>query len=312
MGWTTLPQIQSTEDSNMNTKLKKCLIALICAVLSLGIFLYLGMIVTPKDINDSGGSLYYNGMGFLAEPKNSLDIIVYGNSDVYSGFWPDKLSEKYGYTSYASGRMLQNMKNINDLLEKTLECQNPRLIILETDCFFEERSQNVSDFNLFASTFIYHSRWKELQARDFYQLPSRKNNMDINKGFISSDRIGNTDFSEDYMGDPNTEAALISQHNAKEIDEFIKTCQKSNIPVLLVELPSPYSWTYANHNAVHELASEYGLPFIDLNIQREECGLDLKTDFRDNGNHLNNSGAEKATNYIGAYVQENFGDLFAA
>ncbi len=293
----------------MNTKLKKCLVALACAVLSLCIFLYLSMIVTPKDINDSGGSLYYNGMGFLAEPKNSLDIMVYGNSDVYSGFMPEILSKKYGYTSYASGRMLQNMENINDLLEKTLKNQEPKLIILETDCFFEERSQYVSDFNLFAPIFIYHSRWKELKFRDFYQYPSRKNTVDVNKGFISSDRVGNLDFPEDYMGDPNTAAAAISQHNTKEIDEFIKTCQKNNIPVLLLELPSPHSWTYANHNAVRDLANEYKLPFVDLNIQHDLYGLELKTDFKDNGNHLNKYGAAKVTKYIGSYVKENYGDL---
>ncbi len=294
----------------MRTKLKKWLTALVCALVSLGIFLYLGMIVTPKDINDSGGSLYYNGMGFLAEPENSLDIIVYGNSDVYSGFRPDILLDKFGYSAYASGRMLQNMKNVNDLLDKTLKCQTPKLIVLETDCFFEERSQNVSDFNMFAPTFIYHSRWKELQPRDFFQRPSRKNNVDVNKGFVGSDRVGNTDYPEDYMGDPDTEAAPISAHNAKEIAEFLETARKHGIPVLMVELPSPHSWTYANHNAVRDLAQQYDVPFIDLNLQREAYSMNLKTDFRDNGNHLNNSGAAKVTEYIGTYISENYGELF--
>lgn len=305
-----MPQTQSTEAFDMNVKVKKCLVGLLCAIFSLCTFFYLGMIVTPKDINDSGGSLYYNGMGFLAEPENSLEIMVYGNSDVYSGFDPEVLSQKYGYTSYASGRMLQNMKNINDLLHKTLKSQDPKLIILETDCFFEERTQKVGDFNLLAPTFIYHSRWKELKARDFVQFPSRKNNVDVNKGFIRSDRIGNSDYPEDYMGDPNAEPAVISHQNLKEIDSFIKTCQNHNIPVLLVELPSPHSWTYARHNAVQQLADDYQLPFVDMNVSYGTYGFDLKTDFRDNGNHLNSSGAEKATHYLGSYIRENYGELF--
>ncbi len=310
MGWIILHPIQYTEDFDMNAKCKKWLTALLCIAMSFGVFFYLGMIVTPKDINDSGGSLYYNGMGFLAEPKNSLDIMVYGNSDVYSGFSPEVLKNTYGYSAYASGRMLQNMKNINDLLEKTLQCQTPKLIILETDCFFEERSQYVSDFNLFAPTFIYHSRWKEIKLRDFTQRPSRKSNVDVNKGFISSDLVYKTDFPEDYMGDPEVQPAVISQHNAKEIDDFIQTCRRNQIEVLLVELPSPHSWDYAKHYAVQSVAEKYDLRFVDLNLQRDTYGLVLQTDFRDNGNHLNNSGAQKATNFIGAYICDHFGYLF--
>lgn len=295
----------------MTAKLKKFIVVLLCVVLSVGIFLYLGMIVTPKDINDSGGPLYYNGMGFLAEPENSLDIMVYGNSDVYSGFSPEVLFEKYGYRSYASGRMMQNVANINDLLVQTLKCQNPKLIILETDCFFEERSQYVSDFNLFSPAFIYHSRWKEIKLRDFYQRPSRESNVDINKGYIRSDLVYKSDYPEDYMGSPDAEAAKITPRNAKEIDAFLAACRQNNIEVLLVELPSPSSWDYSKHKAVQNIADQHEVPFVDLNIQRDAYGLDLKKDFRDNGNHLNNTGATKATEYIGAYIRENYGDLFA-
>lgn len=295
----------------MKTKLKKIAVVVLCIVFSLSVFLYLGMIVTPKDINDSGGPLYYNGMGFLAEPKNSLDIMVYGNSDVYSGFSPEVLSQKFGYTSYASGRMMQNMENINDLLEQTLKCQDPKLIILETDCFFEERSQYVSDFNLFANTFIYHSRWKEIKLRDFCQRPSRKSNVDVNKGYIRSDLVFKSDYPDDYMGEPNAAAATITPRNAKEISKFFSICHQNNIKVLLVELPSPSSWDYTKHNAVQKIADQYKLPFMDLNINRDAYGLDMKTDFRDNGNHLNNSGAVKATEYIGSYIKDNYSHLFA-
>ncbi len=293
----------------MNIRLKKVLIAVLCVVVSLGVYLYLCMIVIPKDVNDSGGTLYYNGMGCLAEPENSLDVIVFGNSDVYSGFSPAVLLEKFGYNSYASGRARQNVENINDLLKMTLKKQKPGLVILETDCFFEERTGFSSDFNLFFAPFIYHSRWKEIKLRDFYQRPSRENSIDISKGYIPSDLVFHTDFQEDYMGNPNAEAAEIPQKNLKHIDEFIKICHQNNIEVLMVELPSPYSWTYSRHNAVQKLAEKYELPFIDMNVQRDAYGLNLRTDFRDNGNHLNSNGAAKVTEYIGSYVKANYANV---
>lgn len=293
----------------MKMKLKKIFAVMLCAFLSFGIYLYLCMIVLPKDINDSGGALYYNGMGCLAEPENSLDMIVFGNSDVYSGFSPAVLSEKFGYASYASGRARQNVENINDLLKKTLKTQKPGLVILETDCFFEETKGFSSDFNLFFAPFIYHSRWKEIKFRDFYQRPSRENIVDLNKGYIPSDLVFKTDFQEDYMGDPDEKPAQIPQKNVRHIESFIKFCEKNDIAVLFVELPSPYSWNYSKHNAVQILAEKHGISFIDMNVQRDLYNVNLKTDFRDNGNHLNSYGAEKVTEYIGSYVQENYGDL---
>lgn len=293
----------------MNVKLKKIIVAILCVVLSFSTYLYLCMIVIPKDVNDSGGTLYYNGMGCLAEPDNSLDVIVFGNSDVYSGFSPAVLSEKFGYNSYASGRARQSVENINDLLKKTLKTQKPGLIILETDCFFEEGNGFSSDFNLFAAPFIYHSRWKEIKLRDFYQRPSRENSIDVNKGYIASDLVFKTTLQEDYMGSPDAESAEIPHKNIKNIQEFIKVCRQNDIEVLFVELPSPYSWTYAKHNAVQNLAEKHEVPFIDMNIPSEEYCVNLKTDFRDNGNHLNSFGAEKATEYIGSYVKKNYSDL---
>lgn len=293
----------------MNLKLKKILSVVLCLVLTIGTYLYLCMIVIPKDINDSGGTLYYNGMGCLAEPDNSLDTIIFGNSDVYSGFSPAVLLEEYGYTSYASGRARQNVENISDLLKKTLKTQSPGLVILETDCFFEERAGFSTDFNLLAAPFIYHSRWKEIRGRDFYRRPSRKNSIDVNKGYIASDLVFNTDLPEDYMGDPSTAAAEIPQKNATTIEDIIKICKRNNIEVLFVEMPSPYSWDYTKHNAVKELAEKHNIPFIDMNIQRDVYGIDLKTDFRDNGNHLNSHGAAKVTQHIGAYMKENYSDF---
>lgn len=295
----------------MNKKLKKIITVVLCLCLTLGTYFYIGRIVTPKDMSDSGSALYFNGMGFLAEPKNSLDLVVYGNSDVYSGFSPAVLMDKFGYNSYASGRARQNVENINDLLKKTLQKQDPKLVILETDCFFEESSGGTGDFNVFLPPFIYHSRWKEIKLRDFYKSPNREHSIDVNKGYIKSNLVYESDYHEDYMGDPNQEAAEITESNKKHIAEFIKTCHKDNIEVLLVELPSPYSWDYSKHNAVKALAEEHDVTFIDMNIGRDSYGLNPKTDFRDNGNHLNHSGATKATEYLGEYIKKNYGDLFA-
>lgn len=293
----------------MNKRMKRLSLFLLCAVLSLGVYLYIGMVVTPKNIKDSGGQLYYRGMGFLAEPENSLDVMVYGNSDVYSGFSPAVLFDKFGFTAYGSGRPKQNMNNVNKLLQQTLRKQQPKLAVLETDCFYSKSGVQMDTSNILFAPFVYHSRWKELKSRDFHDLPSRTETVDLNKGYVPSKIVCEAKYKKDYMGSPNAKPKAIPKENEKHIRSFIEKCKQENIPLLLVELPSPSSWNYAKHNAVKELAKQYDVEFIDMNIPTDEFCVDLKKDFRDNGNHMNTFGAAKSTEYIGQHIKEKYSHI---
>lgn len=293
----------------MTTKMKKVISIFLCFIISFGIYFYICLIVAPKDINDSGGTHYYRGMGFMAEPVNSLDVVVYGNSDVYSGFAPAVLFDKYGYTSYASGRPLQTLNNINLLLDKTLKTQKPKIAILETDCFYKKSKFQIDESNILLSPFMFHSRWKELKARDFYKIPSRKNKVDMNKGLVPSNKVFKTKYPTDYMGDKNAKPKPMPKENLKYVEQFVSTCKKNNIEVLFLELPSASSWDYSKHNYVKALAEKHGVEFIDMNTPLDGYELNLKTDFRDNGNHMNITGASKATEYIGKYILEKYPNL---
>ena len=289
--------------------ISKYLKIFVCVLLTFSIYAYLCVIVTPKNSKDAGSSLYFQGTGFMSEPANSLDIIMYGNSDVYSGFSPAELYNNYKYTSYASGKASQSVKNINTLLVKSLQNQSPSLIILETDCFYAKNKTDIEKVNNIFSPFIYHSRWKEVNLQDFYKLPSRKNVCDIYKGFLASDKVQPATINVDYMGDKASAPKPIPKENIKEIEKFLSICKKRSIKVLFLELPSPESWSYAKHNAVKELAQKHDVNFLDLNVATEQYKVNMKKDFRDNGNHLNIYGAKKATEYLGKYISENYSDV---
>lgn len=295
----------------MNKKMKRLGVFLICAVLSAGIYLYIAMVVTPKDIDDSGGQLYYRGMGFMAEPENTLDVMVYGNSDVYSGFTPAVLYEKHGITAYSSGRPRQTMNNINRLLGQTLKKQQPKLAILETDCFYSKSVAEIDSTNLLFAPFVYHSRWKEIKKRDFHDFPNRTDDVDLNKGYIPSKVVYETKYEKNYMGNPKAAPKPLPKENEKHIREFIEKCKEENIEVLFVELPSPSSWDYGKHNAVKELAKQYDVTFLDMNIPHEDYKVEMESDFRDNGNHMNTYGAARATEFLGKYIEENYSHIIS-
>lgn len=290
---------------NNTNIIKKIICISICITLSSALYLYICMVVTPKNITDKGGQLYYRGMGFMAEPADSLDVMIFGNSDVYSGFSPAVLFEKYGITSYASGRPAESMKNINPILKESLKTQKPGLVILEADCFYNKNSLTPDSTNVLLSPFIYHSRWKEINKKDFYSLPDRKNSIDINKGFIPSKKVYNASDKSGYMGSPDSRPEPLSKKNMSEVEQFITTCQQKNIPVMILTLPSPSSWNYGKHNAVKLIAEKYNIDFMDMNVPGEEFKADLKSDFRDNGNHMNITGAERSTEHIGKYISSN-------
>lgn len=294
----------------MDNRLKKHLGVVLCIVLTVLVYLYMCIVVTPKDISNSGGPLYYRGMGFMSEPENSIDLMMYGNSDVYSGFVPARLFDEYGYTSYASGRANQTVGETVELLNETLKNQNPKLAILETDCFFtNEKRVNMDTGNILLAPFLYHSRWKEITVSDFFDIPNRKEINDFNKGFLPSNLTYKTDGFDNYMKDTGKKPEKIVKKNREAIEQFVEICNEHGVKVLFLELPSPSSWNYSKHEAVAKLAEENKVEFLDLNMPQDDYQVDLVRDFRDKGNHMNTVGASKATDYIGKYISNSYGKL---
>ena len=54
-------------------------------------------------------------------------------------------------------------------------------------------------------------------------------------------------------------------------------------------------------------AEEKGLPYINFLDIQEETGIDYTTDTYDGGLHMNLSGAEKLSRYMGRYLTEEAG-----
>ena len=294
----------------MSGKHKNVLRILVCVVITFSVYICMCIVVTPKDISNSGGPLYYRGMGFLSEPDNTIDVMVYGNSDVYSGFVPARLFDEYGYSAYASGRANQTAGEIVKLLEKTLITQNPEVVILETDCFFTKKKRvNLDTGNILLAPFIYHSRWKEISLRDFTDIPDRNNFNDINRGFLPSELTFRTDSFGDYMKEGSGKSEKITDKNREAVETFVKICNERNVKVVFLELPSPSSWNYGKHTEVKNLAEKLKVEFVDLNIPSESYSVNCDSDFRDNGNHMNTSGACRATDYIGKYLADRHGDI---
>ncbi len=150
----------------------------------------------------------------------------------------------------------------------------------------------------------YHSRWNSLTEDDFttdtdYQPVFRGN-------VLYSDRVKVNFDAMAYDNDtPQDDLAM----NADQLDYFEKIiafCEEKGIQLLLIKTPR-YDWSITKHQQVEAYAKERGLEFLDFSSREmlEAVGLDAENDFLDK-KHLNIDGTVKLSEYIGAYLKENY------
>ena len=256
---------------------------------------------------------------YILEPENSVDVVCVGNSDIRSGFVPTELWEKYGYTSVVSSFTRQSISDSQRALKEICKSQKPKLVILEIDSLSDGRGpediinpHDTTPDNFFDSlkpddfdnkisrdysVFTFHNILQDRQRR------SRRKQ--YAHGYLFCEDIRKVEY-RDYM--TNTDEIDIPIYsNSQQLRTFVKYCKKNDLPVLLLEVPSLSSWSYARHNAVQNLSDELGVEFLDLNLLYDEVGIDMRNCFRDDGNHLNYFGASAVTDYIGDYIGKNYG-----
>lgn len=313
---------------------KNFIITIILTLVMSSIVLWgVSKIFIPKWITHDDNMMSYIIKGFYKEPKNSLDIIFTGNSDVYRGISPMELYNETGITSYNFVSAGQRMWIAYPMLEEALKTQNPKIVFFNVDEVFFTHTASVGNYhkvydNLpfgitkikgvfdssydkskfekmshFMPIFAYHSRYSELTKDDFkYAFYDYTN---VTKGL---DLVA---FHKPYIDDVDymkytDEVTPIPDTNKEYLDKMVKLCNDNDVEFVLMEVPSADSWNYKKSNAISNYANENNLKFIDFNLVLQEMNFDWSTDTSDGGDHLNIYGAEKVTKYLADYLKDNY------
>lgn len=238
-----------------------------------------------------------------SENENSIDVVVIGDSEAYRSIIPPEMYRKYGFTSYVAASPAQKTYQSYDMLEAVLERQKPRVCILEPNVLFRDYSIVSSVWPRFEKTFPifkYHNAWKGVFDSDYkYDDLS----FDSFKGYRYIDSVKATKNVNYMVQTDSTEP--ISTSNTNDFRRIYELCKKNDIKLLLLRTPSIKNWNYAKYDAVRQLAEKYKVKFIDLNMDNS-IGIDWTQDTYDKGDHLNFSGAEKVTNFLGAYLDKRY------
>ena len=59
-------------------------------------------------------------------------------------------------------------------------------------------------------------------------------------------------------------------------------------------------------NYMESIITSYGYDYLNLNNHYDELGIDFATDYYDGGSHVNASGSEKCTAFLGNYLTEHY------
>ena len=152
-----------------------------------------------------------------------------------------------------------------------------------------------SAFNLLWTFPVFHSRWSQLTAEDFYPQKS------LTRGAIANNEI----YGGEFVPDDSEKGAVFDTVGVKYLRRAIEECQSRGIEVLVTFLPL---YADAHQQAAAEyagkIAAEYGvdyLNFFDLDV------VNYHIDFADSAGHLNTAGARKVTEYLGNYIAGRYG-----
>ena len=251
-------------------------------------------------IQDRNKSIYR----IQKEAANSIDVIVLGDSLSYSSMSPMEMWEEHGTAAFVCGSSGQKIQDTYYTLETVLENQSPKLVILETNTLFRggKGLEALKDSlgavaNHYTALLRGHDIWKSAVTGKTYPTENYKGFLirsDV-KPYHKSKNAGKKKRNEEI---PNVVLTYM--------EKIKKLCDDNGARLLLVGSPSPRNYTKKRHDSIEEYAKENSLPFLDLNLKVKELGINWKTDSRDNGDHLNLSGAQKVTAYLGNYLAEEY------
>ncbi len=309
---------------------KKILCALSTLLVLVLILSFLQRLVTPKYVDDVvEGALiaeYY-------DDAPNHDVVFIGDCEVYENFSPQLLFDEYGINSYIRGSAQQLIWQSYYLLEDTLKYEKPDVVVFNVLSMKYNEPQNeaynrmtlegmrwstskvksirasmTEDENFIEYVFPilrYHSRISDLKKTDFtYLWDTEKvshNGYYLRVDVKPAEGVPEGNILADYNFGDNA---------YRYLNMMTKLCYDEGIELVLIKAPSLYPYWYPEwETQIEEFASEHALKYINFLDPEilDETGVDFSTDTYDSGLHLNLSGAEKVTRYLGNFLRSECG-----
>lgn len=267
--------------------------------ISLFIFLYYGFsyILLPKDNMKDFGLFKTAQYEILGEKKDSIDVVILGDSLVYSSIIPMEIYNEYGFTTFDCAEPAFILPDAYAYYKVALESQHPKVAILGGNLFFRNTRKRKSYVKLertikkIMPLLNYHNNWKNILFDNIGLLS-------IQKGYRLNKTIKPSK-SKTYM-EKNEKTYSLIPENLEYLEKFIELTREYNTKLIVVGFPSQNAWNYQKDKLFQDLSKKLDFEYINLN--KFDLGINWKVDTKDNGEHLNFYGARKASSFLGSYL----------
>lgn len=263
---------------------------------------------------------------FLAEPKDSVDVLFLGSSYAYCDWDPAAMYAESGLTGYVMGGSEQTVGITYYYLKEALKTQTPSVVVMEGTGLFFQPYQNYTQINvgympaglnkwgaireysepelragLLFDLYFYHDRWKELTAADLKKaLPVRQT--DDWKGYTPVEGVFVSE-----TGKPAVSGAMRSEEdyltNLKTFRRIAELCDRHGIELIVAMNPTYGQFSQEIYERMEKDVLAAGADrFVNWADAFDELGLDPEKHLYDGG-HLNKEGAAVFSRATGRYLR---------
>lgn len=267
---------------------------------------------------------------FYETEDNIIDVIFYGSSHCYCTVNQAVLWENTGIAGFNFATGCSHLGNTYYYMKESLKTQHPKVMAVEVFYATEAKYgnvgnvyRNVLDMNwsgeyvdnaeytkrssdvpvaslaeMLLKTPVIHTRYRDLSESDFRdkRLYGRGNYIfwEVNEDAEIPEACDIKAVGE------------LTEETTYWLDKIVELADNEKID--LVFWVSPYLLKEDEakiFNAVEEYSRRKGVEFINFNHIYEEIGFDYTTDMIDRG-HVNVSGSDKVTGWLGSYLQDKY------
>ena len=269
---------------------------------------------------------------FYALPEDSIDVMTVGSSSLLVCVSPLVMWESRGITSYSRCTSVQAPLITYFNVAEGLEYQTPEVVIIGTMFLFDEYDVDTeenearlratldtrrlskqkletmqaivqkSDYQTFGEYLFplirHHAQWASINESSF----EREHH--YTRGYLPVYKL---EVLEDQRNmTPVDQPKAVNEDSAYYYRKAIEACLEKGCDVLLLTAPRA-NWTYDQYLAIQQLADEYGVDYLDFNLDEvwDAAGVDVQTDFYNN-THINTYGAVKTSQYLADYLTEHY------
>lgn len=277
---------------------------------------YFGLRLAPE--RDEYGAGWKS---YLAEEKNTADLLFFGSSVAYCDVIPAKIYERSGLTSFVMAGPEQTAPVTEAYIEEALKTQSPQCIFVEASCAFYPKTTNYSYANLcfmpwsaerLKATLACEAKvWPSalFPLKDFhYRIYEPQEEEKIRAGrmlagyTLLTDIAADTESAERWLASPPDSEQYAD--NLAHLQNIAQLCSERGIALYFYIAPCTSPVPEAERTRL--IADLNALPcaqVLDWTDAAEQIGIDRTTDWYDHL-HFNRSGAEKFSVFLADWLTE--------